>query len=42
MTLEYDYTYTPDQVRVFELGESSFPIEKATEKERGEDAELDS
>lgn len=37
MTLLYDYEYTTDQVRVFDAGESSFPIEKATEKEKGED-----
>lgn len=37
MTRTFDYAYTNDQVRVFAAGESSFPIEKAIEKERGED-----
>ncbi len=41
MTLEYDYTYTAEQIRVFELGESSFPIEKATVKEKGEQYETE-
>jgi hypothetical protein len=35
MTLTFDYSYATDQVRVFEPGESSFPIEKATAKEKG-------
>jgi hypothetical protein len=37
MTPTFDYSYTTDQVRVFEPGESSFPIEKATMKEKGAD-----
>ncbi len=31
------YEYLDTQIRTFPPGESSFPIEKATEKERGED-----
>ena len=40
MTLTYEYT--ADQVRVFAPGESSFPVETATTKERGnDDAEIE-
>jgi hypothetical protein len=31
------YQYFDHQVRVFDPGESSFPIERATMKEKGED-----
>jgi hypothetical protein len=41
MTFTYNYSYTPDQVRVFEPGESSFPIEKATTKEIGNHDEVE-
>ena len=33
----YEYDYDEELVQTFQPGESSFPIEKATEKEKGED-----